>query len=82
MRVVKPGDIDIALKVGESIKYVVSEKHQYILMALYGNHNSCMGCVFQKGSGHPLSGMVGCLSTGLQCDHRIFKPVDTLLEDL
>lgn len=82
MRAVKPGDTDIGIKVGEVFKYIVSDKHQYILIALYRHYNSCKGCVFSMDSDHPLSSMVGCLSTGLKCNHRIFRPVDELLEDL
>lgn len=81
MREVRPGDYMSMPKDREVFKYIVSSKQQYTLISLPSYYDGCKGCAFSYDSSHPLA-LRPCGRNGLNCEHRIFKPVDSLLEDL
>lgn len=72
--------------VGTAIKFISEDGNEYHIVACDHKGSSCYDCVFNSNSGHPLSkllkGRCGADVTYLRCYDRIYKPIDTILEDL
>lgn len=85
MRYIKAGPYKEATDPDEVFKYVTKSGTEYILMCLHnGRHEGtlpCRGCVFSITGNHPL-GYESCLTNGLDCTHKLFKELNTILEDL
>ena len=72
--------------VGIIIKYIAEDGSDYSVVACSLSGHLCYGCVFHETVGHPLSklfkGSCGPDVTGCRCYGRVYKPLDTILEEL
>ena len=72
--------------VGEVIKFIAEDGNEYRIVTCGLHGISCCDCVFNSHSGHPLSklfnGECGSNITRLRCYDRVYKPIDTILEEL
>ena len=72
--------------VGTIIKFITEEGNEHNIITCSDSSGYCHECVFDRRSGHPLSklfrGRCGPNVTQMRCDDLIYKPLDTVLEDL
>lgn len=66
---------------GEVFTYVTVEGVTYLLMCSQEGSRLCIGCVFDGGGNHPLK-HVSCIRNGLECEHKVFKDINVVLENL
>lgn len=72
--------------VGTIIKFIAEDGNEYHIVACNDSGGYCYDCVFNINTRHPLSklfkGRCGPDITQVCCYDRIYKPIDTILEDL
>ena len=72
--------------VGTIIKFIAEDGIDYHVMTCGDSGYHCHECVFNLRTRHPLSklfkGRCGPDITGCLCYDRIYKPLDTILEEL
>ena len=72
--------------VGTIIKFVTEDGSDYHVMTCGDSGYHCHECVFNRRTGHHLSklfkGECGPDITHLLCYDRVYKPLDTILEEL
>ena len=72
--------------VGTIITFIAEDGIDYHVMACDDSGQYCHGCVFHSNTRHPLSKLFnnncGPDITGCLCYDRVYKPIDTILEDL
>jgi hypothetical protein len=73
-------DVEL-IELDEVFKYVTKTGTEYTLMCLHDGLRPCVGCVFSINSNHPLKS-IACTGNGLECENRIFKAIDQVLENL
>ena len=71
--------------VGTIIKFITEDGNEYHVITC-NDSNACYDCAFNRHTGHQLSkifkGSCGPEVTQILCYGRIYKPLDTVLEDL
>lgn len=72
--------------VGTIIKFVAEDGSDYLVMTCGDSGYHCHECVFNRRTGHPLSKLFnnncGPDYSGCLCYDRVYKPIDTMLEEL
>lgn len=68
-------------ELGEVFTYVTELGTPYMLMCRPEGSHPCVGCVFSNASNHPLR-YVLCSENGLECDRKVFKDINAVLENL
>ena len=70
---------------GTIIKFIAEDGNEYHIVTCDDSNGHCVGCVFNHAC-HPISnlfkGKCGQDITQLHCYDRVYKPIDTILEDL
>lgn len=72
--------------VGTIIKVIAEDGNEYHIITCSDSGNYCYDCVFHERTGHPLSKLFnnrcGSDVTRCMCYDRVYKPIDTILENL
>jgi hypothetical protein len=72
--------------VGTIIRFIAEDGSDYHVIACGDSGYQCHDCVFDKRGGHPLSKLFknkcGPDVTQMCCYDRIYKPLDTIMEEL